>query len=76
MSDAKPTVDTAKVVPLKAKKCPICGRPAELAYRPFCSNRCADVDLGRWLGEEYRVPAEPDADDLAELDDDAFADDR
>ncbi len=37
--------------------CPICGRPASARHRPFCSARCADVDLGRWLGGQYRVPA-------------------
>jgi endogenous inhibitor of DNA gyrase (YacG/DUF329 family) len=39
-------------------RCPICGRPADPAHRPFCSRRCADVDLGRWLKESYRVPAD------------------
>lgn len=38
--------------------CPICGKPAQPDYRPFCSRRCADVDLGRWLTEGYRIPAE------------------
>ncbi|NHB75363.1 DNA gyrase inhibitor YacG [Rhodobacter calidifons] len=38
--------------------CPICGKPAVPAYRPFCSRRCADIDLGRWLTESYRIPAE------------------
>lgn len=38
--------------------CPICGKPVAAAYRPFCSRRCADVDLGRWLTEGYRIPAE------------------
>lgn len=38
--------------------CPICKKPAEKAYRPFCSRRCADVDLGRWLNGSYAVPAE------------------
>ena len=38
--------------------CPVCGKPVERAYRPFCSRRCADVDLGRWLTEGYRIPAE------------------
>ena len=36
--------------------CPICARPASEAHRPFCSRRCADVDLGRWLTGQYRVP--------------------
>lgn len=37
--------------------CPICNNPTDAAYRPFCSKRCADVDLSRWLGEVYTVPA-------------------
>jgi uncharacterized protein len=40
--------------------CPICGKPALPDYRPFCSRRCADVDLGRWLTESYRIPASED----------------
>ena len=46
--------------------CPICRKPAAPGKRPFCSDRCADVDLGRWFGERYRVPAEP----VAEADED------
>lgn len=48
--------------------CPICSKPAAPDYRPFCSRRCADVDLGRWLTEGYRIPAdtEDEADDAAE----------
>lgn len=38
--------------------CPICGKETEPRYRPFCSKRCADVDLARWLGGAYRVPTE------------------
>jgi hypothetical protein len=38
--------------------CPICGKPTAADYRPFCSRRCADVDLGRWLTESYRIPVE------------------
>ena len=38
--------------------CPICGKAAVARYRPFCSKRCADVDLGRWLNGAYSVPAE------------------
>lgn len=36
-------------------RCPICGKPTEPKLRPFCSRRCADVDLNRWLGGAYRV---------------------
>jgi endogenous inhibitor of DNA gyrase (YacG/DUF329 family) len=50
-------------VPLRAvrteAKCPVCGKPAdEKKYSPFCSKRCADIDLGRWLKESYRVPTD------------------
>jgi hypothetical protein len=37
-------------------KCPICSKPSETKYRPFCSKRCADIDLGEWLKGSYRVP--------------------
>lgn len=40
--------------------CPICRKPTVPGYRPFCSRRCADVDLGRWLTESYTIPVEPD----------------
>jgi uncharacterized protein len=42
----------------RQKKCPICGRPPEAgsASAPFCSRRCADEDLRRWLTGAYRVP--------------------
>ena len=36
--------------------CPICGKPVDAHYRPFCSKRCADVDLNRWLGGVYAIP--------------------
>jgi endogenous inhibitor of DNA gyrase (YacG/DUF329 family) len=39
-------------------KCPVCGKPADAKYQPFCTKRCADIDLGRWLKESYRVPTE------------------
>ena len=46
------------------RKCPICGRPPLAAHQPFCSKRCADEDLRRWLTGEYRIPTkealEPD----------------
>ena len=41
-------------------KCPICGKPAEAGYRPFCSGRCANVDLQRWLTGGYAVPSTED----------------
>ncbi len=44
-------------------KCPICNKPASPANKPFCSPRCAEVDLGRWLTETYTLPAKPDPED-------------
>jgi endogenous inhibitor of DNA gyrase (YacG/DUF329 family) len=41
----------------RARPCPICGKPAVERFRPFCSKRCADVDLNRWLSGVYAVPA-------------------
>jgi endogenous inhibitor of DNA gyrase (YacG/DUF329 family) len=41
-------------------KCPICQKPATPEQKPFCSKRCADIDLGRWLTESYTLPAKPD----------------
>lgn len=38
------------------KPCPICGKPAMESLRPFCSKRCADVDLNRWLSGVYAIP--------------------
>ncbi|WGJ15116.1 DNA gyrase inhibitor YacG [Methylocapsa sp. D3K7] len=40
-----------------AAPCPICGKPSEFVTRPFCSKRCADIDLHRWLGGVYAIPA-------------------
>ncbi len=39
-------------------RCPICGKPSAPRHRPFCSRRCADLDLHRWLGEGYRIPTD------------------
>lgn len=38
--------------------CPICKRETDRKYRPFCSRRCADLDLGRWLSGGYAVPSD------------------
>ena len=42
--------------------CAICGKPAVQAYRPFCSKRCADVDLQRWFTGRYAIPVVEDED--------------
>ena len=46
----------------QTRTCPICKRPIaegedSLHFRPFCSKRCADIDLGRWLKGSYAIPA-------------------
>jgi uncharacterized protein len=50
---------------MSQRKCPVCGRPAQAAYRPFCSRRCADVDLSRWLSGAYALPAVEDESEAA-----------
>ncbi len=52
---ASPSVTSA--APLKP--CAVCGKPAQPRYKPFCSARCADIDLGRWLKGSYVIPGEP-----------------
>ena len=37
--------------------CPICSKNTDQKFKPFCSKRCADVDLGKWLNESYAIPA-------------------
>jgi endogenous inhibitor of DNA gyrase (YacG/DUF329 family) len=50
---------------LHTKPCPICAKPMDEKYKPFCSKRCADVDLNRWFSGRYAVPTnEPDEADL------------
>jgi uncharacterized protein len=55
-ADIRGMRDSAK--PHPAKPCPICGRPSIERFRPFCSGRCADVDLGRWLSGTYAIAAD------------------
>lgn len=47
-------------------KCPICGRPSDAEYAPFCSRRCADVDLSRWLSGAYAIPDKGESEDGGE----------
>jgi uncharacterized protein len=42
---------------LRTPRCPLCGKPRVPRFRPFCSARCRDVDLGRWFDATYAVPA-------------------
>jgi endogenous inhibitor of DNA gyrase (YacG/DUF329 family) len=62
----------------RGKKCPSCGSPVDTRYRPFCSRRCAELDLGRWFREDYRIPTQepPEGDEEQETgyDGDRWAD--
>ena len=51
----------------RVPRCPTCGRPRVHEYRPFCSARCRDVDLGRWFSGAYAVPAVDEDADPEEL---------
>ena len=48
---------------MSRKPCPICRKPPTEAYAPFCSRRCADVDLQRWFSGVYAIPAREDEND-------------
>jgi endogenous inhibitor of DNA gyrase (YacG/DUF329 family) len=54
-------------------RCPICGKPTDAAVKPFCSKRCADIDLNRWLCGVYAVPAKEEEDEDGERPKDAEA---
>ena len=50
---------------MSTARCPICRKPAVAPFQPFCSQRCADVDLGRWFNERYAIPVEDDEEEEA-----------
>jgi uncharacterized protein len=58
-------MDRAMPIPPPAKPCPICRKPAIPTFKPFCSKRCADVDLNRWLVGKYAVPTNETEEDEA-----------
>jgi uncharacterized protein len=47
----------------RGTRCPICGKPSVPEFRPFCTRRCADVDLHRWLGGVYAIPVKDEEDE-------------
>lgn len=49
--------------------CPICGEDTIKPFRPFCSKRCADIDLGKWLNGSYAVPSQREEDVDEEIQD-------
>ncbi len=56
MADPSATPPASPPVP---GRCTVCGKPVEPRFRPFCSERCKQVDLGRWLDGRYAVPGDP-----------------
>jgi uncharacterized protein len=60
--------DSDPVIPMPtgARRCPICGKRTVPRHQPFCSGRCANIDLGRWLKGTYRVETEEPAEDGSE----------
>ncbi|HYL49142.1 MAG TPA: DNA gyrase inhibitor YacG [Stellaceae bacterium] len=52
-------------LPKPVRPCPICGKPVAARFRPFCSQRCALVDLGRWFSGSYSVPTDEKPEDVA-----------
>ncbi len=47
----------------KIPKCPVCGRPRHSEFRPFCSTRCRDRDLSKWLDGAYAIPVVEEEED-------------
>ncbi len=43
--------------------CPICNKPSHPVHKPFCSRRCAEVDLGRWMTDSYKLPGSSPSED-------------
>jgi endogenous inhibitor of DNA gyrase (YacG/DUF329 family) len=64
-------VDIARV-----QRCPICSKSAAEQFQPFCSRRCADVDLNRWLSGVYVVPAKPEEDEDGRVEDEELPEGR
>jgi uncharacterized protein len=65
---AKNAGDSITPLPGASRRCPVCGKTAAARHQPFCSPRCSDIDLGRWLKGTYRVetaegPDDPPVDD-------------
>jgi len=62
----------AEIIQLKTaaarKGCPMCDKPESPDFRPFCSKRCADLDLGKWLKEDYRIASE----EVSDIEDESF----
>jgi endogenous inhibitor of DNA gyrase (YacG/DUF329 family) len=60
----------------RIQRCPICSKPTVEEFKPFCSRRCADVDLNRWLSGVYAVPTEANEDEDGQPRDERMPDDK
>lgn len=67
MAGKKKSADIISLATTGVGACPLCGRATHLDFRPFCSKRCADKDLGHWLMEDYRIASDEDLDDDEDL---------
>jgi len=56
--------------------CPICGEDTVTRFRPFCSKRCADIDLAKWLNGSYAVPSQREEDLEADVSEDELSQPR
>jgi endogenous inhibitor of DNA gyrase (YacG/DUF329 family) len=60
----------------RVPQCPICHKAAAKQFRPFCSRRCADVDLNRWFSGAYVVPTKPEEDEDGRAEDEELSKDQ
>jgi len=51
---------------ISPSRCPLCSKPTDTAFKPFCSKRCADIDLNRWLSGVYAIPVKETDDEDGE----------
>ena len=76
MGQSKPIQKAQMTATTGAKKggrCPICQDETDQAFRPFCSSRCADIDLGKWLTGSYAIPVTDESGDSEDDGSDAVA---
>jgi endogenous inhibitor of DNA gyrase (YacG/DUF329 family) len=66
VSSGRAYLDAMAQAPYASKPCPICRKPAAERFFPFCSSRCKDVDLHRWMSGVYAIPAAESAEDQGE----------
>ncbi|PKR53236.1 DNA gyrase inhibitor YacG [Thalassospira marina] len=66
---SKPSASAKGTAHGSTTECAMCGAPVVEKYKPFCSKRCADLDLGKWLDASYAVPATEPPEYLEDLED-------